>query len=469
MKYVVRIIVLLLALLLALPVVALADVVDAPVYEVEEFVIGEEAAPESAEETVVVAPEAAGDEVSMGMEPMAIGQINLVNVKDNGEITLAVGETRQIVPTFATANGWMVTEYKSSKDKYVTVSSTGVVTAVAEGKAKITVKTNGKKATVKIKVVDPYKPEEIAITQGKELTLTVGQTVRLGTALTPSTARATLEWKSSKDKYVTVDGSGNVRAVSEGSAKITVKTQNKKKATIKIKVVDPYKPDSIAIAQGKEITLEMGQSIRLNAVLTPSTARTTLEWKSSKDKVATVDGSGNVRAVVEGSAKITVKTANGKKATIKVKVEGPEVLDLARYFGRDINILAQKLGLPVSIVGWLQFAQCTDAGLVVQALDTDENNAHVVDFIVIENPCAYSFAGIQIGMDFKTARKLARKFAKSLNYSIFDEAGDENYYYFGVELKNAYNGTVVECMDMSILAENGIVYHIDVATNGIHD
>ena len=222
-----RIVSMLLVLLLALPVMALAEDIDAPVAEVEEFIIGgEEEAVDAVEAEEAEVAEAKAAPASEEAVPMAAGgQITLANVKDNGEITLAVGETRQIVPSFATANGWRVTEYKSSKDKYVTVDGSGVVRAVAEGKAKITVKTDGKKATVKIKVVDPYKPDSIAITQGKELTLSVGQSVKLGTALTPGTARATLEWKTSKDKYVTVDGSGTVRAIAEGKAKISVKTQ----------------------------------------------------------------------------------------------------------------------------------------------------------------------------------------------------------------------------------------------------
>ena len=248
--------------------------------------------------------------------------IVLSKEKDNGEITLAVGEQRQIDPAFATANGWTVTGYKSSKAKAVTVDGNGLVTACAEGKAKITVKTdNKKKAKIKVKVIDPYKPDNIAIAQGKEITLAVGQSVRLDAVLSPVTAQTTLEWKSSKGKYVTVDGSGVVYAAAEGSAKITVKTHNKKKASIKVKVVDPYKPNGVSIPQGKEATLTVGQTLQLGAALSPSTAQATLVWTSSKPGVATVDGGGLVTAVDKGSAKITVKTHNGKKATCKVKVD----------------------------------------------------------------------------------------------------------------------------------------------------
>ena len=43
-------------------------------------------------------------------------------------------------------------------------------------------------------------------------------------------------------------------------------------------------------------------------------------WKTSKKKVASVSGSGAVTALRKGTATITVKTSNGKKATVKIKV-----------------------------------------------------------------------------------------------------------------------------------------------------
>ena len=177
-----------------------------------------------------------------------------------------------------------------------------------------------KKATITIQVVDPYKPMGISLKQGKTVTLSTGQTMQLNAVLAPASARATLTWKSSKPKVVTVDGNGRLTPIGEGKAKITVTTHNKKKATITVQVVDPYKPLGISIAQGKTVTLKVGQSLKLGATLNPTSARTVLTWKTSKAAIATVDGSGLVRAVKKGKAKITVMTYNKKKATITVIV-----------------------------------------------------------------------------------------------------------------------------------------------------
>ena len=246
----------------------------------------------------------------------------LDRVKNNGTVTVNVGDKIRLVPRFAADKGASVTGYKSGKVKFATVDGGGLVTAVAEGKSKITVTTNNRKvkATITVVVVDPYKPTGIAIAQGKTVTLNMGQKLKLNAQLAPTSARATLTWKSSKPKVATVDGSGNVVPVGEGKAKITVTTHNKKKATITVQVVDPYKPTGVSISQGKTVTLKVGQTLKLGATLNPTSARSALTWTSKKPAIATVDGSGNVRAIKKGKTKITVSTYNKKKATITVVV-----------------------------------------------------------------------------------------------------------------------------------------------------
>ena len=162
----------------------------------------------------------------------------LSKVKNNGTITMSVGDQLRIVSDFATASGWTVNGYKSSKPAVASVDGNGLLTANAEGKTKITVTTaNKKKATVTVKVVNPYKPLGIAIAQGKSITIKVGESVQLGVGLNPATAQSALTWKTNKAKIATVDANGVVTAVKKGKAKITVTTYNKKKATITVNVV----------------------------------------------------------------------------------------------------------------------------------------------------------------------------------------------------------------------------------------
>ncbi len=241
--------------------------------------------------------------------------------RSNGTAVLNVGAKLQLVPLFATARGWTVKSYKSSRPWVASVSASGEVSAIAEGTAKITVRTvNHKKATIKIKVVNPYKPVKVFIAQGKTATLALGQTLQLTAVMSPDTAQSALTWKTSKKRVAVVSGDGLVTPLREGTAKITVSTKNKKKATIKIKVVDPYKPTGVTLLQGKSTTLRVGQTLQLTAHLTPITAQSTLTWRSGWPRVAVVSGDGLVTAVRPGRATITVRTRNGKKAKIRVYV-----------------------------------------------------------------------------------------------------------------------------------------------------
>ncbi|MBQ8110767.1 MAG: Ig-like domain-containing protein, partial [Clostridia bacterium] len=127
----------------------------------------------------------------------------------------------------------------SSKAAVASVDANGWVAPLGEGKAKITVTThNKKKATIAVTVVDPNKPLGIGISQGKAITLKVGEGVQLWPVMNPATAQSALTWTSGKPAVAGVDANGYVTALKKGKAKITVTTYNKKKATITVNVVE---------------------------------------------------------------------------------------------------------------------------------------------------------------------------------------------------------------------------------------
>ena len=92
-------------------------------------------------------------------------------------------------------------------------------------------------------------------------------------------------FKSKNKKYAAVDATGLVTALAKGSAKIEFKPSGGKTRTLSIKIVDPYEPTGVSVAQGKTVALNVGDVLQLDAVLSPDTARTTLTWKSDKSKV----------------------------------------------------------------------------------------------------------------------------------------------------------------------------------------
>ena len=239
---------------------------------------------------------------------------------------MLVGETLALDPVLVPDTARTTYKWSTSEKKVVAVSD-GVLTALREGKSKITVKTaNGKKATVSVKVVDPYKPDSVSL-GGGDITVNVGDELQLYAQFYPDTARTVLSWSTSKSSVASVNADGLVVARKEGKAKITVKTSNGKKDTMTVKVVDQYKPTSVSLG---DITIGVNDIVALEPLLSPSTARTTFSWSTSEKKVVAVNSDGLIKGLKEGKSKITVKTANGKKARCTVKVQAESVLGV-RY------------------------------------------------------------------------------------------------------------------------------------------
>ena len=268
-----------------------------------------------------------------------------VALSPSGTVAMVMGEKKTLTPVFTPSGATTTCTWSSSKPAVATVSATGVVTALSEGKAKITVATaNKKKATVTVQVTDPYKPTGVSL-GGTTFTVNVGAQIKLTPSLTPASARTQYTWTSAKSAVATVMSDGTVQGMKEGKAKITVTTANKKKATVTVQVLDPYKPESVTLS-GISGSVPVGETRQLTPKLTPSTARTTYTWKSSKPAVANVSQSGVVTAIKAGSAKITVTTANGKKATVTVTVPAPpKRINLYSYLDVRLSKAMSELGL----------------------------------------------------------------------------------------------------------------------------
>ncbi len=110
----------------------------------------------------------------------------------------------------------------------------------------------------------------------------------------------------------------------------------------KATVFQPEKQEGICDACGDKITRDNGtklaatiklnaKSIKLQKKQTTKKIKVTMangdsikSWKSSNKKIVTVNKKGVIKAGKKnGTAKITVTLASGKKATLKVKVQSP--------------------------------------------------------------------------------------------------------------------------------------------------
>ena len=156
-----------------------------------------------------------------------------VNTKISGipkKITLAKGRKQTLKPILSPITSQEKITYTSSNKKIVTVSSKGVLTAKAAGKAKITVKSGSKKVTVTV-TVSRTKTKAIKGVPSA-LTLRKGKTYTLKARRSPSGSDEKLTYTSSNKKIATVNSGGKIKAVRKGKVRITVTSGKVKKTCV---------------------------------------------------------------------------------------------------------------------------------------------------------------------------------------------------------------------------------------------
>jgi len=172
-----------------------------------------------------------------------------------------------------------------------------------------------------IEVVPPT-PDSVTITPGY-VEIAKGDKKQLVATLSPEGVTTTLEWSSSSDA-VSVDSDGEISAIEEGYAKVTVTTANGKTDTCAVWVRSVLEEIDLE----PQITTLVGESSQLDLEFSPSTAGGfNTEWLSSDSSVVEIVNSSdkwvNLQAVSEGTATITA-SANGKTATCTVTVKRPK-------------------------------------------------------------------------------------------------------------------------------------------------
>lgn len=237
-------------------------------------------------------------------------------------LNLTEGDSETLTATITPENATNKNmTWSSDHEEVATVSQNGVVTAVGEGTANITVSSaNGKEATCKVTVAKKVIPVTSINLSQTTAELKVKGTVTLTATVLPAntTESKTVTWKSSAETIATVDANGKVTANAIGEATITA-TCGTITATCKVTVV-PTPVESVAFTR-KALTIAEAEEITLTPNFTPATATDkSVTWKSSDESVATVSNKGVVKGIKAGTANITATSTNGKVATCVVTV-----------------------------------------------------------------------------------------------------------------------------------------------------
>lgn len=129
------------------------------------------------------------------------------------------------------------------------------------------------------------------------------------------------DWHSDDETVVTVDTTGLVTAVGEGTTKVYKKvSQGVVSVTI---TVSGYTVTEIHLKADTTMIVDKSQTIQVSIV--PEQAEPTLTWTSDDPEILTVTEDGTVTAVHPGKATVTVQAENGITASIEITVTGDQL------------------------------------------------------------------------------------------------------------------------------------------------
>lgn len=238
-------------------------------------------------------------------------------------IKLEIGEEQQITATITPPNAtYQNLTWESGNSNIVTVDN-GKVVGISPGSTIIKVTTEKANIVRIINVTVSNKIVEVTEIKPLEsnIELFIGDTKKIEYTVLPEDAtNKKLSFKTDNKNVVAFNSEGNLVAVGEGTATITLFSKNDITASIQVTV----KPKEIEVSSIKlnktSLSLDEEKETTLKATISPSNATNkSITWSSSDENIVTVDN-GKIKAIKKGTATITAKTNNGKNATCKVTV-----------------------------------------------------------------------------------------------------------------------------------------------------
>ena len=228
--------------------------------------------------------------------------------------SVTVGGTAQLLGDVRDQNGvklpGLLVTWTSSNPAVATISSTGVLSGVAQGTATITAKSGLLQASTTASVA-ATAVGSISVSP-TTASIAAGDSIRLVATTKTSEAGAVLAgrvvtWTSSAPQVATVDATGEVTGVSAGSATITA-TSEGKSASATVTVTAPATVVASVVVTLNASSLQTGQTTQAAAVVRDgqgnAIAGASVTWSSSNPAVATVNQTGLITAVGAGSVSI---------------------------------------------------------------------------------------------------------------------------------------------------------------------
>jgi len=270
--------------------------------------------------------------------------------------------------------------WSSSNPAGLTVSSTGLVTALATASYTVTATLN-QLTGLALVVVVTGPPASVEISPKPATVGASGDTIILKATVRDAHGRVinypSVTWNSSAPGVATVapyttgdagPGLATVTGMSLGDARI-VATSGTASDTVSVTVVAPAPVASLTVSPAS-VSLLLHMTKRLSAAARDANGKVlpgrAITWASDDPAAATVDGTGLVTAVGGGSAAV-IATSEGMSDTAAVTVT---VLTLASVTAGDLHSCAVTTNGAAYCWGHNEYGQLGDGSLLSRAIPT---------------------------------------------------------------------------------------------------
>lgn len=255
--------------------------------------------------------------VTLTVEPTHATALTLNRTSASLKVTNTLQLSAMFTPVTTTNK---TVEWSTSNANIATVNANGLVTAKALGTCIITATAkDGSEVSASCELtVGETAAESITITPTGPFTIKTGETVSLSATVLPETTTdKSVSWLA-QTGAVKVDQNGLVTGLAVGESWVSATNSAGQEAYVNFTVL-PVLIESIDVIN--PISLEVGQTQQIHAVVSPSNAtNTVLKWSVKDSSIAAVDNNGNITALKIGSTEIIIAATDGSGVAAKIEI-----------------------------------------------------------------------------------------------------------------------------------------------------
>jgi uncharacterized protein YjdB len=271
----------------------------------------------------------ATSEGKSGTAQVTVAQVPVATVTVTpATATVVAGATVQLTATLKDAQGNVLTgrpvTWASGNGSVAAVSATGLVSGVSAGSATITATSEGQSGTAQV-TVNPVPVASVTISPSPA-TVLVGGTMQLSATLKDAQGNVltgrTVTWGTLDPSIASVNSSGLVSGLAQGTARITAASGGK--ADTAQVTVNPVPVATVTVTPSSAMIAASGGKVQLTATLKDAqgnllTGRT-VTWSSGNAGAATVSSSGLVTGASSLSVVTITATSEGHTGSAQVAV-----------------------------------------------------------------------------------------------------------------------------------------------------